>query len=161
MNGKYLLLGSNTGNRLENLNHAKGIIRERMGIIDSESPVYQTSPWGLPSQPDFYNQVLRIKTNLEPGDLLKEIIDLENEMGRIRKKKWDKRIIDIDILFYENRIINEDRLKIPHPLIPERLFVLVPLADIAADEIHPFLNIPVKELLKRTSDTSTYKKLEE
>jgi len=159
MNGKYLLLGSNIGDRLENISYAKKNIRERIGVIDIESPVYITSPWGTTSQPDYYNQVIRVITGLEPDNLLEAIAGLETDMGRKRNQKWDNRIIDIDILFYDDRIVDEPHLKIPHPLIPDRLFVLIPMADIAAEEVHPVLNVPIRELLEMTTDKGRVIKL--
>ena len=159
MNGKYLLLGTNLGNKLENLSTALKLISEKAGIILARSSIYRTSSWGMTGQPDYLNQVVQVETNLSPHDLMHELLSIETGMGRIRNKKWDNRLIDIDILFYDDRIIDESGLQLPHPQIPDRRFTLAPLAELAGDQVHPVNRLSIKELLGRTSDKSRVEKL--
>lgn len=143
----YLSLGTNLGNRSENLQ--KGIKKlQSIGKIIKQSSVLETKAWGKTDQPDFLNQVVLIETKLSPQELLKECQKIETELGRIRVEKWGARTLDIDLLFYDKLILNTLKLKIPHPLLPERLFVLEPLAEIAPDLIHPLLKKNIKTLLQ-------------
>lgn len=148
----YLGLGTNLGNRMINLERARTLIQERMGAILLQSSVYQTEPWGLKDQPEFYNQVLLLETGLAPGAILDLILQIEKEMGRIRHLKWDRRLIDIDILFYNQEVIQLDRLTIPHPLMEKRNFVLAPLAEIAPGFLHPVLGKTIRELAQASAD---------
>ncbi len=142
----YLLLGSNLGNRKEILDKAIQLLSQKVGLIVSQSKDYETKPWGMTDQPDFLNLAIAIHTNLEPLEILKQTQAIENQLGRVRKEKWGARLIDIDIMFYGNEIINEPGLKIPHPLLQERDFVLTPLAEIAPNFVHPGLGKTVSEL---------------
>ncbi len=152
MKGKYLLLGSNLGNKAENISLAIKLIKERIGRVKKASSIYQTSSWGIKGQPDYCNQVVQVDSMLNPALLLELMLEIEASMGRIRNKKWDNRIIDIDILFYDDLIVNESSLKIPHPEFPNRKFALVPMAEIAPDEIHPVSGLTMSEMLSRTTD---------
>lgn len=152
-NGVYLLLGSNLGNREENLLLARNSIT-RIGSIKTLSSVYQTQAWGNTQQPDFLNQVIQITSTQSSRELLAKIVTIENDMGRLRAEKWGPRIIDIDILFFGQKIVNEPDLSIPHPGIAMRRFTLLPLAEIAPDFIHPFLNKNCAQLLKECPDHS-------
>lgn len=155
----YLITGSNLGNSLSNLLHVKKLIREQLGEIIHESSVYKTAPWGNLNQQDFLNQALNIQTSISPQALMREILIIESSMGRKRIEKWEPRIIDVDILFYDTLVLDIPDLVIPHPLLHERRFVLAPLFDIAPNFIHPQLNKSVSELLDSCNDMSKVDKL--
>ncbi len=114
--------------------------------------VYETPPWGYNDQPAFLNQVVEVQTELEPEDLLAKLKGIENNLGRVKNFRYGPRCIDIDILFYGDRVYQSDALTIPHPFLAERAFVLVPLNDVAPDFIHPILKISVSELLAALND---------
>lgn len=145
----YLLLGSNLGNRKEILDKAIKLLSQRVGVVILQSKDYETSPWGVTDQPDFLNLVVSIQTRLKPLQILEITQSIENQLGRIRKEKWGARLIDIDVLFYGNEIIDEPNLKIPHPLLQERDFTLSPLAEIAPDFVHPVLGKTILELREK------------
>jgi len=150
--GVFLLLGTNQGNRHQNLAMARQLITKNAGKILIFSAVYKTAAWGKPEQPDFYNQVMEIETDEPVEELLTKLQQIELEMGRIRIEKWGPRIIDIDILFFGQQIVNTATLTLPHPGIPERRFTLVPLAEIASGFQHPVLKLNVKALLASCKD---------
>lgn len=134
----YLGLGSNIGDRAAHLQEAILRLGGRSGItVTAVSPVYETAPVGPISQPRFFNAACEIRTIRDPLDILAVCLDIETELGRERKIAWGPRIIDIDLLLYGSRVINDDRLIVPHPRMIDRGFVLVPLADIAATVRHP------------------------
>ena len=155
----YILLGSNLGDRQENLDRARQEISRNIGPIITTSGLYKTAAWGNTDQPDFYNQVISIQYSDDPWKLLSGIQMIEQKMGRIRKEKWGPRIIDIDILFYGNSVISSNELTIPHPGIPDRKFTMLPLAEIAADFIHPTLKKSVLEMLAACKDGLPVEKL--
>ena len=159
MKGKYLLLGSNLGNKKINLSTARDHISKSVGAILRTSSLYKSEAWGITEQPSFLNQVLQIETILNPQQLLKEILNIELKMSRIRNGKWKERIIDIDILYYDDIVIEETSLTVPHPEIPNRKFTLIPLCEIAPEEIHPILNISNTEILKNTADILKVEKI--
>lgn len=160
MKGIFLLLGSNLGDRLQNLKQAASILEAHEMSITDYSSLFESAPWGNEDQPWFYNMVLRIDTIHSPEKLLQCCLDSENQMGRKRHKKWGERIIDIDILYYNNETIETDKLTIPHPGIPMRRFTLMPLAEIAPDETHPLLNQTNSKLLNICPDQLECKKSE-
>lgn len=152
MNQAYLLIGGNLGEKWKNLEVARTKLNAKAGKIVSFSGIYKTAAWGKTDQPSFLNQALKVETWLSPKDLLKAINDIEREMGRERLEKFGPRLIDIDILFYNDEIVAIPELRIPHPELQNRRFVLVPLADIASDYIHPVLKKKVSDLLENCPD---------
>jgi len=155
----YLLLGSNIGERYKNLAVAIRHIREKAGIIQQTSSIYETAPWGVTDQPFFLNQSVRIKTNLSPMDLLHTLQAIEKKIGRTNNKKWNSRLIDIDIIFYNKQIIQSDELIIPHPYFHLRRFALVPVIEIVSNQfIHPLLGVNCRKLLKSCKDEGEVRK---
>ncbi len=150
----YLGIGTNIGDRRKHLLDAEGLINLKVGPVIEKSKTYETAAWGLKEQPDFYNQVLSVRTTLDAEEVLREVLEIEIHMGRVREEKWGARIIDIDILYYNDSVINLPHLKIPHPFIQERNFVLIPLLEIAPDYVHPTLNLPNEELFWKSKDES-------
>ena len=145
----YLLLGSNLGNRKEILDKAINLLSQKVGVVILQSKDYETAPWGITNQPDFLNLAVSIQTRLEPLQILEITQSIENQLGRVRKEKWGARLIDIDILFYGNEIIDEPNLKIPHPLLQERDFALTPLVEIAPNFVHPVFGKTILELREK------------
>lgn len=159
MHNIFLSLGSNVGDRKENLQHAKRLLQEKTGTITLSSSVYETEPWGFVHNKYFYNQVICLRTKLDAFRLLKEIKHTETALGRKdTTNQYAARIIDIDILFYDDLIIETEALQLPHPLIAQRLFVLVPFEEIAPFFIHPVHNITIRQLLEKCTDKSSVKK---
>jgi len=152
MEGIYLSLGTNLGNREQNLLRACEQLTFNRIIIKKASSVYQTAAWGKTDQPDFLNQVLEVDTGYNPYFLLKKINLIEAEMGRVRFEKWGERLIDIDLLYYNNQVIDDEYLNLPHPEIQNRRFILEPMVEIAPKELHPIFNLTQKELLKDIKD---------
>jgi 2-amino-4-hydroxy-6-hydroxymethyldihydropteridine diphosphokinase len=159
MNGIFLGIGGNMGNRKKLLHTTRGLIEVEIGAISKSSSVFKTKAWGLENQADFYNQVLYVRTKLSAVDCLKKCLSIEKKMGRERTTKWSSRTIDIDILFFNNEIIKKKDLKIPHPHLHERNFVLVPMNEIAPHYIHPFFKQKIFTLLKNSSDKLSVKKV--
>jgi len=151
----FLSLGSNLGDRLGNLKRAVEKIEEPNQIMVTKvSPVYETEPVGRENQGWFLNLVLQVETSLEPFALLERLSSIEDQMGRKREKRWGSRNIDLDILLYDKRMVDSERLTIPHTRMHERRFVLVPLAQIAPKLRHPRLEKNIEELLARCEDES-------
>ena len=159
MNTAYLLIGGNLGNRKENFSRAISLINEQCGTVTRASSIYETEAWGNTDQPSFLNQALEIKTDLNARQLMRKILKIEKIMGRVRKEKLGPRIIDIDILFFENEIHDLRFLKIPHPEIQNRRFVLVPLAEINSSLQHPVLKKSIAQLLEECPDNLEVKKI--
>ena len=148
----YLLFGSNLGDRTANIANAVTHL-ENSGVKGVKlSSLYETEPWGNRDQPQFINQAGKFLTAASPSDLMEIILKIEHEMGRRRIKKWEARIIDIDILFFGSRVISDNALRIPHPEMEKRKFVLAPLAEIAPELVHPLLKKNIKELLAECTD---------
>ncbi len=142
----YLALGSNLGDRLANLKEAIGALTPQLDV-KAKSSVYETPPWGYTDQPKFLNQVVRAKTYLEPEQLLKHLKRLEVALGRKESFPNGPRLIDIDILFYDELVLYSPALVIPHPRLPERAFVLMPLMDLEPELVHPVNKKSVREML--------------
>jgi len=148
----YIALGTNLGDRLANLHAALRSLPPAVTVTD-ESHVYETPPWGYEDQPAFLNMVVKAETDLEPESLLEYLKQLEMELGREQNFRWGPRLIDLDILFYDDRVLDSPPLVIPHPRLHERAFVLVPLADVAPDFVHPVLDRSISDLLSEVETT--------
>ncbi len=151
-------MGTNLGDREAELKYAVGRLTEGFEFVAASS-VYETAPVGFLDQPDFLNQVVVIDTDLEPDEVLSALLGIEQEMGRKRVVKWGPRVIDLDLLFYDDLVYESVDLLIPHPRIAERRFVLEPLAELFPDFVHPVLGKSVFELLKELTDNSIVRKL--
>ncbi len=154
-----LLLGGNLGDVELHFQKAIYSLNKALGEVEKKSSVYKTAAWGKTDQPDFLNQVVSFKTNVSAAKALAICLEVEDELGRIRYEKWGERTIDIDILFYENEIIDIKGLIIPHPRLHERLFTLKPLAEIHPKFIHPVFNKTIVQLLETSDDTLAVNKL--
>jgi 2-amino-4-hydroxy-6-hydroxymethyldihydropteridine diphosphokinase len=149
----YLLLGSNLGDRLNYMSAARSSIEANIGVVFNASSIYESEAWGFESDNKFLNQVLYLSTSKSPETILKKVKEIENQLGRERNENgYESRTIDIDILFYDQMIIEKEDLIIPHPKIQERLFTLVPLKEIASKMIHPTFGKTILELLEDCTD---------
>jgi 2-amino-4-hydroxy-6-hydroxymethyldihydropteridine diphosphokinase len=157
----YLLLGSNMGQSKSLLSIAADHIQQKAGPILLKSAIYESEAWGKEDQDPFLNQVLLIESSLSASHLLHSLLQIELQMGRTRSIKWGARIIDIDILFYDEQQIQLNALTIPHPAIADRRFTLVPLHEIAPDFIHPVHHKSIKTLLLECQDPLMVKLLDD
>lgn len=152
MNQVYVLLGANIGDPLNQLAQARVQISQKLGHIEQASSIYESEAWGVEDQPIFLNQVLLVESELSAEEFLQIALSIENDLGRIRFKKWGSRVIDIDMLYYNEEIIDSENLKIPHPFLHQRNFTLVPLVEISPQYIHPVLKKSNKDLLLGSID---------
>ena len=159
MNRAVILLGSNLGDLTQNLLKAISLISEQSGKIGKTSLIYETEPWGENDQPVYYNQVVELYTSLSAMVLMLNLLNHEKKIGRVRTQKWAPRIIDLDILYFNDEVINDAKLIIPHPHLHERRFTLVPLSEIFPDMIHPLLKKKNKDLLATLKDNLRVKAL--
>lgn len=158
MCGIYLLLGSNLGDKQKNIDKAITAIAEICEIKNTSS-VYETSAWGKTDQPSFYNLVLEICTSTKPEKLLLKLLQIEKSLGRIRKEKWGERVIDIDILYFQDLIIDTEELSVPHPGIPQRKFTLVPLVELNSKLMNSITLKSNQQMLTELTDDSLVNKI--
>jgi 2-amino-4-hydroxy-6-hydroxymethyldihydropteridine diphosphokinase len=144
----YISIGSNLGDREENCAHAIKLLKENGITVKKQSSMHETEPWGVKDQPKFINMAVEVETDKKPEELLRVLKEIEKEIGRTETTKWGPRVIDLDILFYDDLILKTPVLEIPHPLLQERDFVLKPLSEIAPDKKHPVSGKTVKEMLE-------------
>lgn len=159
MNTAVLSLGSNTGDRHANLDAAILLLKASDILPVKKSGIYATTPWGKTDQPFFFNQVIEAATELGADELMETILGIEKKLGRTRNEKWEPRILDIDILFFNDEIIRSETVTIPHPHLHERRFVLAPLAEILPGKIHPVFGKTVSALISELQDPGTVQKL--
>ena len=155
----YLLLGSNLGDRLQFLQRAQMAIQQYCGKVNAVSSVYQTAAWGLTNQPDFYNQVVVIDTALHPEKLMLQLLQIEEDLGRIRTIKFGARTIDIDILLIDDLVLQSPVITIPHVALPQRRFALLPLAEVAPQLWHPVEKKTITALLNECIDALDVQKI--
>ena len=151
----YILLGSNMGDKLALLNNAIEMIECRCGKVIKKSSIYESEPWGFICDENFVNQAICIETELSAHDLLKELLNIESELGRVRNENqigYASRPIDLDVIYYGDMINEEEFLTLPHPRLHQRNFVLMPLCEIAPDFVHPVFKVSNKVLLERCND---------
>ncbi len=153
MHTAYIGIGSNLGYREDNCERAIKLLIANGILVTKRSSMAETEPWGVKEQPDFINMAVEIKTGLTPEELLRLLKNIEIDVGRLPSSHWGPRIIDLDILLYDDVIMETPELQIPHPGISEREFVLKPLAEIAPDKMHPVLKKSVKKLLEEVDSS--------
>ena len=157
MNIVFLQLGGNLGDRKQLLIDSILAIENRVGNIVDFSKVYESAPWRVEGQKNYLNQILKVRTTLLADEVLSNVLDVEKQLGRVRIEKWGERLIDIDIIFYNDSIIETPDLCVPHKHLHERMFVLTPLHNIAPEMVHPKYNKTIEELLNMCTDTELVK----
>lgn len=156
----FLQLGTNKGDKYKNLQLAIDLIEFEIGLIGSKSSVYESEPWGYDDEETYFNQVVKVITQLSPENLLVKCLKIENQLGRVRTKStYEARTMDIDILLYGNQIIKTDNLAIPHPRLQERKFVLLPLSEIEPEYLHPKQKCTINTLVENCEDSCWVKKI--
>ena len=153
MNKAFLLTGSNLGDRRAFLQQAVQMVEERCGKVVNQSAIYETAAWGYTNQPSFYNQALELETKFTAEQLMTALLDIEKTMGRIRLEKLGPRVIDLDILLFNDDIMNSPLVTVPHPHLIERRFALTALDEIAGNLVHPVTHTTIQQLLIQCSDT--------
>jgi len=154
-------IGTNTGNRMRNLEHALSIVHEGVGEVLNISSVYETEPWGFESKNWFYNAAFTLKSSLEPQLLIKKLLEIEKEMGRVRGEGgYTDRCIDLDIILCDDCTISSEKLTLPHPKMHERLFVLLPLQELMPQWIHPVLKKNIEEMVRDCEDKGRIYRIE-
>jgi 2-amino-4-hydroxy-6-hydroxymethyldihydropteridine diphosphokinase len=161
MHQVFLGVGGNIGNKLLNFQKVQRLVENEVGKIVAKSSVYESPPWGFLAEEDFWNQVLHVETELEPDELLNIVLEIEKLFGRKRDAEYyQSREMDIDILYFDDLILSSETLTVPHPHIPKRMFVLVPLAEIAPAFVHPALQRTNRDLLEKCGDELSVKRIE-
>lgn len=148
LQGIFIALGSNLGDRAGNILRALALMKARGIKIRKVSDFIETKPYGVTDQPDFLNAVVRVETGLSPEQLVKTLLDIETTMGRVRKRHWGERNIDLDLLLYNDKVFSNEVVTVPHPDMLNRDFVLAPLAEIAAKVVHPVAHKTIEALWK-------------
>jgi 2-amino-4-hydroxy-6-hydroxymethyldihydropteridine diphosphokinase len=155
----FISLGSNVGNRLNFLTSALNKISTQAGKLILKSSVFETEAWGNVTQQNFFNQIIAIKTNYEATELMYMLLEIEHQLGRTRSERNGPRSIDLDIIFYKDQIIREAKVKVPHPRMHLRNFILIPMNEICSEWMHPLFNLNMKKLLEISQDILVVKKL--
>ena len=148
----YIQLGTNLGEREHHLAEAKKRMNDQLGTILKSSSIYETAAWGMEDQPAFLNQVVELESNMNPWEMMTTMLKIEEAMGRKREEKWGPRLIDLDLLAYGDNRITTGLLKLPHPELKNRKFVLIPFREIAPRWVHPVSGKSINELLENTPD---------
>lgn len=148
----YVLSGSNLGDRVSQLEHARSEVERRIGRMTGSSALYETAAWGKTDQPAFLNQVIRLETRLSAADVLEQLLSVEHALGRERRERWAPRTVDLDLLFFDTEVLALDGLEVPHPRLHLRRFTLEPMVELAPDFVHPVFRLSMKELLDRVDD---------
>jgi 2-amino-4-hydroxy-6-hydroxymethyldihydropteridine diphosphokinase len=147
------------GNKMAHLQMAIDLMNLQNISLVQQSSIYKTAAWGNTEQDDFYNQVIEVTTELSAETLLQTLLEIETKMGRTRNQKWEARIIDLDILYFNNEVIDTEKLKVPHPYLHVRRFTLIPLQEILPQFVHPVFNKTIDTLLDNCSDIGKVEKL--
>lgn len=159
----FILFGSNMGDKNKIYDQACLLINNRCGRIVAQSSAYESEPWGFEAKEWFLNRLIVVETKLEPEAMMRQLLDIEAELGRVRHPEaggYTSRTADLDILYYGSRIVLTDSLTIPHPRLHQRRFALLPLCEVAPEFVHPAFNMTQTELLKRCFDFSEVRKIE-